>query len=88
MITERDAIALVEKYLDTDVRPWIAEEVILLTSETVREKTFWVFFYNTRAFIETKSLSHALVGNCPIVISAHDGSMRELGTATPWEEQI
>ena len=88
MITEKDAIAIVEKYLDADVRPWIAEEVILLTSEIVHEATFWVFFYNTRAFIETKSLSHALVGNGPIVVSAHDGSLRELGTATPWEEQI
>ena len=88
MITEEEAIALAEDYVDTEIRPWISEEVVLLTSETVRKDGFWVFFYSTRAFIETRALSHALAGNGPIVVSAQDGAVTELGTATPWEEQL
>lgn len=88
MITEEQAIAIAEELLETEIRPWIAEEVVLVTSATVRTEAFWVFFFNSRVFIETGALSHTLVGNGPIVVAVQDGAVTQLGTASPWQEQV
>ena len=55
-----------------------------LVEEAMIEGDFgWVFFYTTRAYLETQDDRHSLVGNAPILISRHDGSLHVTGTAYP-----
>jgi hypothetical protein len=59
----------------------------IIESATIFLGRGWVFFYNTKEFIETMDIVHALGGNCPIYV-ADDGSLFELPTHIPWEEGI
>lgn len=88
MITEDDARARAEELLDAVVRPWVDEEIAVNAPATVRTETHWVFFYNTKAYLETKSMVHALAGNGPVIVSAEDGAARLASSATPWEDQV
>lgn len=40
----------------------------------------WVFFYQSREFIETGEVGASLLGNAPLIV-AHDGMLHETGTA-------
>lgn len=59
-----------------------------LEEETMEFEFGWVFFYQTKEFIETKNILHALGGNAPIIINKHDGGMHFTGTAYPVEKYI
>jgi len=88
MITQEEATARAEALLDSEVRPWMEDEVVIDSSATVKAGNSWVFFYNTRAYLETKSMAHALAGNGPVIVSTQDGRAKLASSATPWEEQI
>jgi hypothetical protein len=61
-------------------------ECVLLERSTETEKG-WVFFYNSKEFIETGHISFALAGNGPLLV-APDGTVRHLGSARPWQEEF
>ena len=88
MITLEEAKELAEKLLDAQVRPWVDQEIAIDASATAHVASHWVFFYNTRAYYETKSAVHALAGNGPVLVSAEDGGARLASSAMPWQEQI
>ncbi|PLT18883.1 YrhB domain-containing protein [Ralstonia mannitolilytica] len=43
----------------------------------------WVFFYNSKAYLESGEIGAMLAGNAPFVVDAFDGSLHVLGTAHP-----
>ena len=88
MLTFDEARTRAEELLDAEVRPWLDDDVVIDSAATVHTDTYWVFFYNTRAYLETKSIIHALAGNGPIIVSVNDGRTRLAGSATPWEDQV
>jgi hypothetical protein len=45
----------------------------------------WLFFYNSREYVETGEFSSMLAGNAPFVVDAFDGALHILGTAFPIE---
>jgi hypothetical protein len=47
----------------------------------------WLFFYNSKDFIETGSFSSRLVGNGPIFVD-RSGVVKTLPTAIPWQVAI
>lgn len=63
-------------------------ELALDERATRIESWCWVFFYNSRAYLETGSFSHALAGNGPIVVERSTGAVHQLTTARPVEEQL
>lgn len=76
-----------EKLLEQTVRADVPDVVI--NDDATREtETCWVFFYNTRAYLETGSIRHALAGNAPIFVMKADPSVFFGRTDTPIEEQI
>jgi hypothetical protein len=87
-LTREDALALAENILTSEVRPGVGEEVVVLPDQTVETPRLWVFFYNTRAFVETGSIAHALAGNSPILIDKSTGRASLGRTDTPWEDQV
>ncbi len=63
-------------------------EFILLENETILEDEFYVFFYDSKEFIDTGDSKYILAGNSPIIISKKDGEVFETGTAYPIEYYI
>jgi hypothetical protein len=83
------------KSAEINARTYVAElgrsmgiELVLLTHLTVEFGSGWVFFYDSRRYIESGSISDALAGNAPLIVSKGDGSVHVTGTAHPIEHYI
>jgi hypothetical protein len=53
----------------------------LVEEETIEKDFGWIFFYNSKEFLEDHNLSYMLAGNAPIIVDRHDGSVHKTGTA-------
>jgi Immunity protein 35 len=53
----------------------------LMEEETIEKDFGWVFFYNSKEFLEDHNLSYQLAGNSPIIVDRQDGSVHKTGTA-------
>lgn len=52
----------------------------------VREFEFgWLFFYNSKAYVDSGDISDALAGNAAFLIDSNAGDIHVLGTANPIE---
>ncbi len=58
------------------------------TEQTVEKSFGWVFFYNTREFIESGNIIYALAGNGPIIVNRHTAEVIFCGTNKPTHEII
>ena len=56
-------------------------EVILQEYLIIEEYFRWLFFYNSKKFVETGDLMHSLLGPGPIIVLKHDGTVFETGSA-------
>lgn len=63
-------------------------ELAILEDQTIEAEFGWVFFYQSKSYIESGDLNDALVGNAPILVSRLDGRVHETGTAEPIEVYI
>ncbi len=82
------ALAIATDVLDTRVRPVVDEPVAIAADQTIETDAAFIFFYNTLAFLETRSMVHALAGNGPILVERDTGTVRMLESSRPWEEQL
>jgi len=48
----------------------------------------WIFFWNTRLFLETGDLEHAMMGNPPICVNRLDGAVTIIGGDGPLEAEL
>ena len=74
------------------VRPYLAEamsddklEFVVLQDRTLATAFGWVFFYDTKEFVETGDELVRAVGNAPIIVDAKTGRLHSTGTARPLE---
>lgn len=63
-------------------------ELMLIEASTMERDFGWVFFYDSKAHIETGDVGYALAGNAPNVIARADGTVHETGTALPLESYL
>ena len=63
-------------------------ELVILDEHTIEDEFGWVFFYESKAYLDTGDFSYALAGNAPLLISRMDGSVHVTGTARPIEFYI
>lgn len=63
--------------------PACSEELVVIDRATIERPWGRVFFYNTRAFVETGDLMHTLAGNAPIFVERETGRVSTAGTACP-----
>jgi len=61
---------------------------VILSDKTIEDPLGWVFFYQSREFIETGKATARLVGNAPILVRRDTGELRVLGTARPVEDYL
>ena len=52
----------------------------LMDEETISGDFGWVFFYQSKAYLESGNLSDMLLGNAPIIVSRLDGTLHQTGT--------
>ena len=87
MITLAEARAIAESYLVT-LAERARTDLAIDESATREEPWCWVFFYNSAVYLQTGSFSHALTGNGPIVVEKESGTIHELGSAAPIDDQL
>lgn len=63
-------------------------EVQLIDEETISKTYGWVFFYQSKKYLETENFSEMLVGNAPILINRINGELKVLGTAHTVEHYL
>jgi hypothetical protein len=64
------------------------DELVILDDKTVEKSYGWIFFFNSKRFLETCNFLYALGGNGPIVVERESGRVTRLGTARPVEEEV
>jgi len=60
-------------------------ELELLEGETIERSFGWIFFYQSKCYLQSGCLSDALAGYAPIVVARADGRIHVTGTARPLE---
>ncbi len=83
----RDEATVLAEEAVTAIGVASGDEFILIYDKTIEVGEGWVFFYNSREFIETGDLSSALAGNGPIFVD-RSGAVRKLPSAVSWEVAI
>jgi immunity protein 35 of polymorphic toxin system len=84
MIDRDAAAAIVGAYL-SHLRVEDGDDLVLLEKETLERPFGWVFFYNSKRFVDTHDDRYALIGNGPLIVDRLDGSVHLTGTACPLE---
>jgi Immunity protein 35 len=59
----------------------------ILREKTVTVPRGWVFFYQSAIYLRSGDPMAMLAGNGPLFIS-HDGTILQLSSALPWEDQL
>jgi Immunity protein 35 len=80
MITSDEAKMIAIRYLDELQKK--SGDPLQLT-KTQEESFGWVFFYQSKEYMQTGVLSSALAGNAPFIVSRRDGAVHVLGTVHP-----
>jgi len=62
--------------------------LVLIDDATLEKDWCWVFFYQSRDYVESGSPSKRLAGNGPIVVEKQAGQLHVLGTARPLDEEL
>ncbi len=81
MLTKSESVELVLKRLvEMDPR---GEACVIADEGTIEKPYGWVFFYNTKKYLETKQVRYALAGNGPVIVNKHTGTVDFFGTNKP-----
>ena|SRR5687767_6959966 len=81
MLTKEQALKLVSEKL-RQMSPEDDEFVVVETG-TMEKPYGWIFFYNSKTYLETEEIRYALAGNGPVIVNKHDGSIEFFGTNKP-----
>ena len=84
MIDRDSAKAMVWSYLDENFGR--EPELAIVDGEPSETTHAWIFFYNTREYLETGEFSAALAGNGPVLVNKVTGDIEAFGAATALDE--
>ncbi|MDX2086317.1 MAG: YrhB domain-containing protein [Kofleriaceae bacterium] len=84
MLTHDEARFIAESHL----RATSTHDVVIVDRHTIERRWGWVFFYNTRQFVETGDRDHGLIGNAPLFVDRVDGHLWISGTGFPIEHYL
>ena len=79
MLTYADAEKIALKHLDGIAEAAPCGPLTLLHEHTLTKPYGWVFFYQSRGFVETKDKRSRLSGNYPFLIDRFDERVISLG---------
>jgi Immunity protein 35 len=67
MLTKSEALELVSKGLQQMSRS--ADPFVVVEEKTIETPFGWVFFYNSKRFVETGEYQYQLAGNGPVIVN-------------------
>jgi len=85
--SRQEAQGLAEQHL-SKMQTSPPTELAILSEHTIETDFGWVFFWNSRKYMETDEFQYALAGNAPLIVDRRDGSIHETSTAEPIEKII
>jgi len=86
MLTKAEALEIVSRKLQ-EMNP--TDDLFVVVDEHTIEKSFgWVFFYNSKKFVETGIFEDRLAGNGPVIVNKFSGDVEFHGSAKSPEEII
>ena len=56
--------------------------------ETIEHEWGWVFFWNTRLFLDTLDHEHAVGPRAPLFVNKEDGSVTVAGSLDRWKNEL
>lgn len=77
----KEAQRLVEEDLEQLSRELHSVDCVVLENKTIEKPWGWVFFYQSRAYVESGDEFEMLVGNAPIIVNRKTGTLMHTGTA-------
>ena len=80
MIEKDSAVAVARSFISS-LKVKGGNDLILVEGKTIEKPFGWVFFYNSKKFLETKDIMYAVLGNAPLIVARDDGSVHLTGTA-------
>ena|SRR5215510_11800310 len=86
LMNKQQAENIAREYLESEAKA-SAIPVEILTGLTIEKPYGWIFFFQSKRFLETGALSDMLVGNGPILVE-NSGHLIRLPTAIPVEEAL
>lgn len=63
-------------------------EALIIDDLTIEKEYGWIFFYNSRIYLETGNIHYSFIGNAPFIVEKEDGSFHYTGTARDTEYYI
>ena len=60
---------------------------LVLMDESIETSDGWVFFFNSRKYLETGNFLDRLAGNGPVFVDK-EGAVTQFTSAYPWEESL
>ena len=88
MIDTEEARRLAQQWVSANMQLDEDDEAVIDDRWTRTESFGWIFFYNSRRFIEDGQFVDQLVGNAPIIVRRDTGEVLVTGTAEPVEHYV
>lgn len=68
------------------INDMMIDDHVILEEYIIEKEYGWVFFYQSKRYIETSDINFALAGNCPMLVEKETGRVYEFPTHTSVEE--
>lgn len=86
MITIGQALQLVAERLQQMDSP--DDPSVIIETNTIEKPFGWVFFYNSKKFVETGVFRYRFAGNGPVIVNKKTGAVEFYGSNKPVEQII
>ncbi|WP_226669117.1 YrhB domain-containing protein [Microbulbifer aggregans] len=87
-MNREDAQKLIESEISRLQDPYDPIECVVLEDETIEKPWGWVFFYQSKAYLESGDFRDMVGGNAPYIVNRQTGAITETGTAHDIEHYI
>jgi hypothetical protein len=88
MIPFHQAKQIIQSHLASISRDLEPDAAVIVESATIERAFGWVFFYQSREYLKSGSIRHALAGNAPLIVDRLTGDIVATGTTHPIEHYL
>jgi hypothetical protein len=81
MLRKSEALALVSNRLEQDSSPDL--EFVVADENTIEKPFGWIFFYDSKKFLETGMDMYRIAGNGPVFVNKLTGEIEFFGSVPP-----
>lgn len=87
-MNRQEAQSLVEAEIEKYKDKYNPIDCVVLESKTIEKPWGWVFFYQSKSYVETGDFREMLGGNAPIIVNRNTKELTYTGTAYDIEHYI